>query len=162
MTKHPENHRKLWLESLVKTNNFTSGAELGVQEGVTFKHLIENCPQLTLHGVDIWGESPEYKRYCKEVLEYAESNPRAIIHRKMTTQAVHDFENESLDFIFIDADHSYSAVKADIKLWEPKVKKGGYICGHDIELTDVKRAVEERCGKNYQTGPDMIWYYIKE
>lgn len=162
MTKHPENHRKLWLENLVKSNNFTSGAELGVQEGVTFKHLIENCPDLTLHGVDIWGESSEYKKYRQDVLEYAKSNPRAIIHYKKTTQAVHDIKNESLDFVFIDADHSYSAVKGDIKLWEAKVKRGGYICGHDIDMPDVKRAVVEKRGKDYQTGPDAIWYYIKE
>jgi predicted O-methyltransferase YrrM len=41
------------------------------------------------------------------------------------------FANESLDVVFIDLDHSYKAVKEDIKLWLPKVKKGGFIAGDD-------------------------------
>jgi predicted O-methyltransferase YrrM len=36
-----------------------------------------------------------------------------------------------IDFLFIDADHSYEAVKMDWKEWFPKVKKGGYIALHD-------------------------------
>ena len=41
------------------------------------------------------------------------------------------YENASLDFVFIDADHSYEAVKRDIAAWLPKVKSGGVIAGHD-------------------------------
>jgi predicted O-methyltransferase YrrM len=40
-----------------------------------------------------------------------------------------------IDFLFIDADHSYEAVKADWSLWFPKVKKGGYIALHDSKPT---------------------------
>jgi cephalosporin hydroxylase len=41
------------------------------------------------------------------------------------------FENNSLDFVYIDANHAYNYVVQDIELWYPKVKKGGYLCGHD-------------------------------
>ena len=55
--------------------------------------------------------------------------------------AVKDFANESIDFIYIDADHSYDAVKKDIEMWFPKVKRGGYMAFHDYS-EDVKRAVD--------------------
>jgi hypothetical protein len=42
------------------------------------------------------------------------------------------FEDNSVDWIYIDGDHSYEFVKADLAYWLPKIKKGGYICGHDF------------------------------
>ena len=52
-----------------------------------------------------------------------------------------------VDLVFIDADHRYEAVKADIEYWLPKVRKGGVICGHDYGTFDgVKRATNEIFG----------------
>jgi hypothetical protein len=53
------------------------------------------------------------------------------------------FEDESLDFLFIDADHSYEGVMEDIKFWHPKVKRGCTIAGHDYDWTGVKAAVTD-------------------
>lgn len=43
------------------------------------------------------------------------------------------FGDHSLDLVFIDADHTYRAVRADLEAWIPKVKSGGIICGHDCQ-----------------------------
>jgi Methyltransferase domain len=56
------------------------------------------------------------------------------------------YEDESLDFVFIDAAHDYESVKADIKAWYPKVKIGGTIAGHDYNWQSVKKAVDECLG----------------
>lgn len=48
--------------------------------------------------------------------------------------AVNKFADESIDFLFIDADHRYEPFVSDLKAWYPKVKKGGIICGHDCEM----------------------------
>jgi len=68
---------------------------------------------------------------------------------------------ECLDFAFIDADHHYASVKSDIEAWEPKVKPGGWIGGHDyfnLECPDVMRAVDERYGNRVLTRMDsLIW-----
>lgn len=54
-----------------------------------------------------------------------------------------EFNDESIDFLFIDGNHDYEAVKKDIQLWYPKVKNGGIISGHDYDWDTVKQAVDE-------------------
>ena len=54
------------------------------------------------------------------------------------------YPDRSLDFVFIDASHEYEDVKQDILSWYPKIKKGGYIAGHDYTTFDgVQKAVNE-------------------
>jgi predicted O-methyltransferase YrrM len=73
-------------------------------------------------------------------------------------------EDASLDFVFIDADHSYEACLADIKAWIPKVRAGGLICGHDFghpRLPGVEQAVREYFGKDFgkEERHDWIWFH---
>lgn len=53
-----------------------------------------------------------------------------------------------VDFCFIDADHTYEMVKADIEAWLPRMLTGGVIAGHDYgaQFPDVGRAVHELFG----------------
>ena len=55
------------------------------------------------------------------------------------------FSMNSLDFIFIDGDHTYQGVKRDIEIWYPKLKPGKIICGHDYRdnKSEVWKAVDE-------------------
>jgi hypothetical protein len=76
------------------------------------------------------------------------------------------FEDVSIDFLFIDANHSYESVKKDLELWYPKVKYGGVISGHDYNSKDVKRAVDEYFKYfNQQVGEssdEYVWFIKKE
>jgi len=58
------------------------------------------------------------------------------------------FENESLDLIFIDGNHSYIGALSDLQLWEPKLKKSGTLVGHDWHLKSVQKAANEFCASN--------------
>ena len=70
--------------------------------------------------------------------------------------AARSFDDDSLDFVFIDASHEYEDVKNDILAWLPKVRKGGVLAGHDYYVDGedyypgVKRAVDE-CLRDFDT-----------
>lgn len=161
MTQHPKDHRKLWLEKLVKDNNFTLGAELGVHEGVTHFHLLDTCPDLTMIGVDRY-EGVQEKYWLNFNLKEVQYGDRSKFYRMSTVAASKKVKDGSLDFVFIDADHSYNAVSADIQAWMTKVREGGYITGHDCELPEVKKALVEIFDKNgYNTAQDEVWYVKK-
>jgi predicted O-methyltransferase YrrM len=66
---------------------------------------------------------------------------------RMSTRVAHnEFEDRSIDFLFIDADHSYEGALEDINLWMPKMKPESVIAGHDYDWPGVKRAVDEVFG----------------
>jgi hypothetical protein len=56
---------------------------------------------------------------------------RGIMIRATSKDASNIFEDNSLDFIYIDANHAYDFVKEDIRIWFPKLRKGGIFSGHD-------------------------------
>ncbi len=71
----------------------------------------------------------------------------------------------SLDFVFVDADHSYEGVQGDIAAWLPKLKPGGLLGGHDLDYRPrewgVRRAVGEataRLGAVLETDADWTWF----
>jgi predicted O-methyltransferase YrrM len=69
-----------------------------------------------------------------------------------------------LNFLYIDANHEYDAVKRDLQIYYPFVKKGGIIAGHDIQGEGVSKAVLEFANKNkltIQFGDRRDWWIIK-
>lgn len=73
--------------------------------------------------------------------------------------AANNFDDESLDLVLIDGDHSTEAVCRDIDVWLPKVKNGGILCGDDIGWKTVEDAVIEKFGNNFSKGQSVWWVY---
>ena len=46
-------------------------------------------------------------------------------------EAVANFDDNSLDFVYIDGLHTFDAVMLDLIFWSPKVRSGGIVAGHD-------------------------------
>jgi predicted O-methyltransferase YrrM len=144
-----------WLAGLALKNKWRYGAELGVKEGHTLFFLLEHCPKLHMIGVDSWDFQPEkgidyaYNNYNHKeneriVREKAKQyDVRITLLKMLTTEAAKQIENQSLDFVFIDADHSTKGVIADIQAWRPKIKPGGLLCGHDANKESVRIALDE-------------------
>jgi predicted O-methyltransferase YrrM len=79
--------------------------------------------------------------------------------RATSVEAAALYEDDSLDFVFIDAAHDYDNVLADITAWLPKVKVGGVISGHDYTHEPVRRAVHELLENVKNTS--NCWYTTK-
>jgi uncharacterized Rossmann fold enzyme len=155
------------------------GVEIGVFAGELSRRLLSRT-DLKLFMVDSWAteHSPDYAtsgdfhaRLTKNSQEHFYqltrnmtkfAGERGQIIRKESTVAAEDFEDKSLDFVFIDADHTYTGCRADILAWLPKIKHGGLMCGHDYDNQEVpncgvKRAVDEFC-KEIDLGENFTWF----
>lgn len=70
------------------------------------------------------------------------------------------FQNGIFDVIFIDGDHAYEAVVADICAWTPKLKAEGLLCGHDFtNKCGVEPAVRELCPGFQQVKDTSLWFW---
>ncbi len=117
-----------------------TGVEVGVAAGQYSETLMKANPTMNLYGVDPWEPYNTYKDYVKkstfsQLLADTHSRmdkyPTYHFVRKYSMDALSDFEDNSLDFVYIDANHSDPWVTQDITEWTKKVKKGGIVSGHD-------------------------------
>lgn len=156
----PEKHQWHVLTDMAKEHGYRLGAELGVRWGQTSRYVLENT-DCRMIGVDLMQVQPEkeetyeawpWERYEAMVQDIEKTWPDRFDMRRMdTSAAAKTLEDGELDFVFIDADHSYEGVKTDIEMWTPKVRKGGMIVGHDIDRVGVKQAVVEAFGNAWAT-----------
>jgi Methyltransferase domain/Family of unknown function (DUF6492) len=118
------------------------GVEVGCAYGHNASTILSQWKGQKLYMVDPWQRQPEevyredtkqidYEVWYKDCCALAERDPRAVIRREFSVEAAKTFADESLDFVYIDGNHSYAAVLADMDAWWPKVKSGGMFCGHD-------------------------------
>lgn len=108
-----------------------TGVEVGVRCGNNAYNMLQELPNLSkLYLVDNGADG--FNKRTKKRFEF---NPRTEFIEKDSVEASKQFDDGSLDFVYIDADHSYDSVKSDIQAWLPKVKHGGLLCGHDYVLS---------------------------
>ena len=122
------------------------GCEIGLEQGRNALEMCVNIPGLKIYGVDPYKQHPQASYvYDAELRHWDEKylnkmKAKALAHmegqdftliEKFSEDAARDIPDNSLDFAYIDADHSYDFVMQDIILWGRKVKKGGILSGHD-------------------------------
>jgi hypothetical protein len=158
-----------FLSFLVRKLDWKAGAEIGVSDGLTISYLLARNPALHMIGVDARRGFPDHAgpddfmdwphddlaRLAVSKLEpYHE---RCLLLTGLSVEAADVVPDGSLDFVFIDADHSEAGCRADILAWLPKLRAEGWITGHDISWPGVKRAVSDTI-PGYQIGPDVVWF----
>ena len=122
-----------------------TGAEIGVLKGVFSEHILRTWKGSTLFSIDAWrnfnvdeyvdinnrSNDEQTLYYAKTTLRLRSFGDRSIVWRMTSEQATIIIPDNTLDFCYIDADHSYDGVKNDLDIWLPKIKLNGIICGHD-------------------------------
>lgn len=128
---------------LARIQPTTLGAEIGVFRAEFARDILRRWPG-TMYLIDPWrplGEeyqdsSNQGHPHSRNALHSAVKNlrgmeARAIMIRATGAEAVHLFQDASLDWVYIDANHTYTATSQDLRMWWPKVKPGGWLMGHD-------------------------------
>lgn len=153
------------------------GVEVGVFRAGNAKALLDSFPALGLHLVDPYdmsitttlrGDQENLHKVKKEAIDLMHPYSSRIQWYFDTSEiASKNFHDGSVDFVFIDGDHTYESVSKDINLWFPKIKAGGILAGHDYggrgDRTGrfgVKKAVDEHF-EEVNVEPHMIWWVYK-
>lgn len=118
---------------------YTIGAEIGTEQGLYAKVLLDANPGLKLYGIDSWTVYDGYRdRMRKSKMEGFYEQTKELLKgydceliKDWSMEAVKKFANESLDFVYIDGNHEFRYVAEDIAEWSKKVRPGGIISGHD-------------------------------
>lgn len=118
---------------------FTVGAEIGVQQARYSAVLCRLIPDLQLYGIDPWQTYEDYQDYGSQTKmdEFREIAKRRLaaynceLIEKSSMEALADFSDASLDFVYIDGNHDFLHVTQDVVGWLKKIRHGGIISGHD-------------------------------
>ena len=172
------------LPFLFAARGYAAGAEIGVWHGAFSVKLRQANPALQLLCVDAWEAFHGYADIKGAALKTdaqmreAEVAARQLLEpmdceiRKGDSLAIaQTIPDRSLDFVYIDANHTYEAVTADLEAWSPKVKSGGVIAGHDYSVQPQKpfiqviRAVKDFVSKagiprwfiTTEKNPSFLW-----
>jgi hypothetical protein len=157
------------------------GVEVGVERGVFSEEIAKYATRVFC--VDPWEAYAGYREHVSQdkldgffeetrlKMKDKKNGTGCMIIRKYSMDALADFADESLDFVYIDANHSYENCKADIEGWSKKVKKGGIVAGHDYidrkgqaDIYGVKQAVNELDEEVtiWRGDKSPSWSYIKK
>lgn len=126
------------------------GAEIGVFKGRNAKEILDNLDIKKIYLIDNWSRKYGGRDRCANLLRVY-SEKLIWLHGRSQDQAKYIKDGE-LDFVYVDGGHTKPQVAMDLKLYYPKVKKGGLICGHDYQggkPRGVNEAVDEYFGKGF-------------
>jgi predicted O-methyltransferase YrrM len=155
-------------------NRFPSGShfvEIGSWKGKSSAYMaveIANSGKsIQFDCIDPWPDwKPEgeyFETMCQNLHETFLNNVNPVKEYlnpiKLTSmEAVKQYEDNSLDFVFIDGNHEYEYVFEDINFWIKKIKKGGVLSGHDYHYPPVIKAVSDN-GLTDVVAREGCWYY---
>lgn len=164
------NYSNLYLYALSRCGQSATFVEIGTWQGKSAAfmavEIINSKKSIKLHCVDAWDQALDvdlsnadmeaaynacYKNLtpfvCVGVLQ---------IHRGKSVDVASEFDDRSVDFVFIDGAHDLVSVAADIKAWLPKLSDSGMLAGHDIKRESVQQALRI-FGINYKV-MGSCWY----
>jgi len=141
------------------------GAEIGVLQGDMSSKMTRVIPDLHMILVDPWLHVEGYNDVtnASQLVQDCRHNlvkalmPQHTVIRKTSVEAAKEVEDGSLDFVYIDADHTLEAVLRDIEAWHPKLKPDGILAGHDFSTRHLM-VVQAVCDTAIKWDRSLIIY----
>lgn len=154
---------------LINHYDAKSYAEIGVEYGDTAGRVLKKCKGLKkIYAIDsypIYAHCTQEMQDARYTIAKSRMNDKKVVFLKISSEeASKKIKDNELDVVFLDANHSYKAVKHDISLWLPKIKPNGILIGHDYNLRNfgVVRAVNEKFDMGYVcVTDDAVWWIQK-
>lgn len=149
----PQQRREefIGLLRVFRENNPGCVMEIGTAEGGSLFCFCKLAPDnAKIISVDLPPLAYElfYRKYFKYFTKRKLHLLKGDSHKNETLKKVKEvLNNDKIDFLFIDADHSYEGVKKDFEMYSPLVRPGGIIAFHDIATSGVKKIL----GRNKKT-----------
>jgi hypothetical protein len=167
-------------EGLIKPINELEGELVGVEVGVCLAHtteaFIKGIKNLKkLYAIDNYPtfvdwDGSDWNQYRQNLMKKTAQEKMIPYKSKVeflhisSQEFVRTIEDESLDFVFIDGDHSYEAALKDFENYYPKIKNGGIFAGHDIQLNSIHTALTHFLKERYDQVSivsNSAWYLRK-
>jgi predicted O-methyltransferase YrrM len=128
--------KRAHLTALFDRMGYRIGAEVGVCEGIFSAHILAHSKVRLLYSIDPWLDTQgkfvtSVHEACRRRLDPFGTRSQIIVGT--SPKAAHRFADGSLDFVYLDGDHSYAGVTADLEAWHAKVRAGGLLAGHDYK-----------------------------
>jgi hypothetical protein len=152
------------LAELFAEAGFKTGAEIGVRWGEYSEMIIRKNPGVKMFCIDSWApygrtgpirQARIFRRAYKVLTPLG-----ATLIKKPSMEALADFQDESLDFVYIDAMHDFDNVMMDIIGWSKKVRRGGIVSGHDY--TNLPGCGVVSGVEGYTRGHSILEWYITQ
>lgn len=157
------------VDNIPKNGTFVEcGAWLGKSSAYLCDLVSERRPDINIYIVDSWqGSEDELTSTHKlatthniyELFLENMGNRKFTPIKAMSVDAAKQFNDNSLDVIFIDMCHTYECVKSDLDAWFPKLKSTGIMAGHDYSWAGVSKAVHEKFGRTTIQSMCGCWMY---
>lgn len=154
------------------------GAWKGQSAAFMAVEIINSNKDITFDVIDTWQgseehvnpKSPSFEPVLAEkgtIYPVFEENLKPVIASinpiiSTSVDASKRYEDNSLDFVFVDGAHDYKSVSEDIKCWLPKVKENGIIAGDDYDWPGVKQSVNENFMDDLWIHDNNIWIHSKD
>ncbi|WP_439411886.1 class I SAM-dependent methyltransferase [Enterobacter ludwigii] len=123
------------LLSLLSKNGVV--AEIGVDKGDFSERILKQCSPEKLYLVDAWHTERYHDGLFESVTSrFSKELEQNIIEikRGLSVETASQFADNSLDWVYIDTDHSYETTIRELCAYSPKIKPGGMITGHDYTM----------------------------
>ncbi len=170
------------LPDLFNALGYKRGAEIGVERGVYSEIIADKMPGVELCSIDSWRAYDGYREHVTQeklheiyvdAVRRLKGKSKILVNFSM--DAVNDFYDETLDFVYIDSNHGFLHVAQDIHFWSQKVKRGGIVAGHDFKrhkgnYTNHVKDVVQAWTYSHGINPWFVlngdkspsWFWVKE